>query len=620
MNTSTIRRFTFVSAAVAVALMSTTATLAAPSQRAVEVLSNRGAAANLELPSHARSNSGLRGLLNQNALSAPEVTLTLVDGRTITARLQRIARDDTKAIQSWIGTFDDSPGSVLVLSKVKGVVTGFANYKDEILELAPAVAGGHLLYAVDEARLPKGEVVQTPKVTADTGGTAVSDLGVGTTAAVNNVIQDVLVLYTAATASRYGQATIESKIQSAVQAANQAYLNSQVGITMNLVGMRQATIVEGSTMSATKSTLQSDAGVANLRNQVAADVVMLVSENTDYCGMANLMSTNSTSFAPYAYGVVGSTCLSSQSLAHEAGHVQGLMHDRDNSGTWVPAYPYAYGYRRCVSDGTGFRDIMSYSCTGAPRVLQFSNPNVNYNGYPTGVSYEIDVAHSAENARALNNTAGTVAAFRGSSSVSASPAAPTGLTVKSSAYDKVVLSWTDNASNESGFNLQRSSNGVDYAMIATLGANTIAYTDTNVSAKTSYYYRVNAYNSVGTSAYSNGVNAVTPDAPPPAPPAPTSVAAANNGDGTALVSWTIGSTGATSFEVMRSTYNARKRTWGTPVSAATAPGSVLSILDSTGAGTYRYTVRAVNSGGASAYAGPASVTVTTATTARRAGK
>ncbi len=57
-----------------------------------------------------------------------------------------------------------------------------------------------------------------------------------TTATTTNVVQDVLVLYTAASAARYGQASIESQIQSAVQAANQAYQNSQVGITINIVG------------------------------------------------------------------------------------------------------------------------------------------------------------------------------------------------------------------------------------------------------------------------------------------------------------------------------------------------------------------------------------------------
>ena len=70
---------------------------------------------------------------------------------------------------------------------------------------------------------------------------------------------------------------------------------------------------------------------------------MLVSENSDYCGLANLMTSNSTSFSPYAFGAVYSSCLSNQSLAHELGHQQGLMHDRASSSGWAGVYAYSYG-------------------------------------------------------------------------------------------------------------------------------------------------------------------------------------------------------------------------------------------------------------------------------------
>jgi hypothetical protein len=293
-----------------------------------------------------------------------------------------------------------------------------------------------------------------------------------------------------------------------------------------------------------------------------------------------------------------------------------LMHDRDSSSGWAGVYPYSYGYRRCVSDGTGFRDVMSYSCTGAPRVLEFSNPNVTWNGYASGVSYELDPANSAENARSLNNTAATVAAFRGSTSVGTStpPAAPSGMAVKGAAYNSVSLAWTDNASNETGFKLERSPNGVDFAEIATLGADAKTYADGSVAAKTAYYYRVRAYNSAGVSGYSNAVSVTTPDVPPPPPSAPSSVAALDDKDGTATVAWTASTTSVSSFEVRREKWDTRKLVWGSATTAATVPVSVLSIVDSTGTGQYRYSVRAVNSGGASGYAGPAPVTVTSAST------
>ena len=152
-----------------------------------------------------------------------------------------------------------------------------------------------------------------------------------------------------------------------------------------------------------------------LRNSVGADVVTLISEDSGGCGIAGVMKTVSTAYAPEAFSVVKTSCLSQHSLAHEIGHNMGNRHDRDST-TETGAYPYSYGFRRCATDGTGFRTVMAYSCTGAKRVAWFSNPNVYYNGYATGVAYESNPSQSADNVRSMNNTAATVASFRASSS------------------------------------------------------------------------------------------------------------------------------------------------------------------------------------------------------------
>jgi hypothetical protein len=586
-------------------------------KKGLEMMATRRPAEAGELPRNAKANSGVVGELDVGVMSAAEISLTLADGNVITARLQRSASDAKFNSQSWVGTIDGAEGSVVVLTKAKGVVTGFANYENQILEIQPTAGGKHVLYTVDESKLPKGEPVRAPKLQGDAAVATVADSGIATTTAATSVVQDVLVLYTAATANRYGQASIESQIQSAIQSANQAYQNSLVGITLNLVGMQQSTIVEQSNMDSTVNVLQADSGVARLRDQVGADMVMLVSENSDYCGLANLMTSNSTSFAPYAFGVVYSSCLSNQSLAHELGHQQGLMHDRASSSGWAGVYAYSYGYGRCTSDSTAYRDVMSYPCGSAPRVLLFSNPNVTWNGFPAGISYESDPANSAEAARSLNNTAATVAAFRGGATTAppaSAPAAPTGLGVQSASYNKVSLAWTDNATNESGFKIERSTNGTDFVVISTLAADTRSYTDSSVVAQTTYYFRVQAYNSTGPSAYSSTINVTTPDQPAPPPPPPSSVGATDGKDGTANVYWNADTSSTMSFEVRREKWDTRKLAWGSATTAATVPASVLTFVDSTGAGQYRYSVRAVNTGGASSYTGPAQVTVTSTST------
>lgn len=94
------------------------------------------------------------------------------------------------------------------------------------------------------------------------------------------------------------------------------------------------------------------------------------------------------------------------------------------------------------------------------------------------------------------------------------PDAPSSLSVTNVTSSQVDLSWNDNSNNEDGFYVYRSttsgSTTGDYTRIDTLGINTTSYSDTAVSEKTTYYYRVSAFNSDGESALTNEVNASVP--------------------------------------------------------------------------------------------------------------
>jgi hypothetical protein len=80
------------------------------------------------------------------------------------------------------------------------------------------------------------------------------------------------------------------------------------------------------------------------------------------------------------------------------------------------------------------------------------------------------------------------------------PAAPTSLVTSIQNKNHVRLTWKDNANNESGFRVQRSLDGVNWTLLATVGANTTSYTSGALSRGT-YAFRVCAYNSNGDSAY-----------------------------------------------------------------------------------------------------------------------
>lgn len=85
------------------------------------------------------------------------------------------------------------------------------------------------------------------------------------------------------------------------------------------------------------------------------------------------------------------------------------------------------------------------------------------------------------------------------------PAAPD-ITEVSVSSSSCSISWNDNSNNESGFRLERKTEGGNYSVIAeNIPADTNSYLDTNLISDTVYYYRLLAYNSAGESDYTNEI-------------------------------------------------------------------------------------------------------------------
>jgi hypothetical protein len=98
------------------------------------------------------------------------------------------------------------------------------------------------------------------------------------------------------------------------------------------------------------------------------------------------------------------------------------------------------------------------------------------------------------------------------SAPTAAPAAPTNLAARARSATIIDLTWADNATTETGYLVERSTNGTSFSTVATLAANVTAYADTGLARNRLYYYRVRA--AAGTppvfSAYSNTASARTP--------------------------------------------------------------------------------------------------------------
>jgi hypothetical protein len=85
------------------------------------------------------------------------------------------------------------------------------------------------------------------------------------------------------------------------------------------------------------------------------------------------------------------------------------------------------------------------------------------------------------------------------------PSAPTGLSGIAVSRRQINLSWVDTSANETGFRVERSTNGSTWTQVGTVGVNVRSYAATGLASNTTYSFRVRAYNASGNSAYTSVV-------------------------------------------------------------------------------------------------------------------
>src|SRR5207253_3086653 len=106
-----------------------------------------------------------------------------------------------------------------------------------------------------------------------------------------------------------------------------------------------------------------------------------------------------------------------------------------------------------------------------------------------------------------------------------------------------------NSSNQDSVMIERSSDGLSFAQLGTVGANGTSYPDTGLIPGTTYYYRVRAYHSGVYSAYSDPAGATT--LAPPAAPSNLPATAASSRQ--IHLTWTDNSSHEDGFKLYRST-------------------------------------------------------------------
>jgi hypothetical protein len=193
----------------------------------------------------------------------------------------------------------------------------------------------------------------------------------------------------------------------------------------------------------------------------------------------------------------------------------------------------------------------------------------------------------------------------------ASPAAPTGLSLTVLSTTRIRATWTDGSNNEASFRLERSTDGgatfpTVYSVAAVMGTGgTVGFTNSGLTADTSYTYRVKAVNSLGSSGYAGPQSATTQAAPA----APSGLSAVLASATSIKLSWTDHASNEQGFKLERSTDDGLTWPTVTTVSASAGAGGSRAAT-STGLATgttYTYRVRAYNDTTYSDYAGPVSI-------------
>ncbi len=304
--------------------------------------------------------------------AAEKIEISLPDATSaVASRVGFVRRDEDD--YTWSGRLEGGSGDVVLT--VKGdAVAGSITTPNGAFVIRPEAGGDHRIFLIDESRLPLEIGLPDADETQPTGSDAVAvpDTAGGAL--------DVLIVYTPQARDAAGGTNgIEASIQNSVDWANTAYANSGIAARQHLVHTQLISYSDSGDMSADLTWIrgQMNSGtteVGGLRNTYGADLVALVVDTGQYCGIAYVMTNVSTSFASNAASVTRRACLPS-THAHEVGHNQGCMHDPDNS-SYNGAYNYSFGHRYCFTGG--FRTVMAYSCTGATRIPYFSNPDVYY--------------------------------------------------------------------------------------------------------------------------------------------------------------------------------------------------------------------------------------------------
>ena len=242
------------------------------------------------------------------------------------------------------------------------------------------------------------------------------------------------------------------------------------------------------------------------------------------------------------------------------------------------------GYRveRCQGAGCS-----SFAQIATPSTTTFNDTGLTAS---TSYSYRVRASDAAANLSAFSSTA------TASTPDTTPPTAPSNLTVTAASATQINLSWTASTDNVgvTGYRVERCSGAgcSSFAQIATPTATT--FSDSNLSASTSYSYRVRAADAAGNvSAFSGTATTSTSAVPDTTPPSAPTNLAATAASGTQInLSWAASTdnVGVTGYRVER----CQGAGCATFAQIATPSTTTFNDIGLTASTSYSYRVRATD--------------------------
>jgi fibronectin type 3 domain-containing protein len=246
-------------------------------------------------------------------------------------------------------------------------------------------------------------------------------------------------------------------------------------------------------------------------------------------------------------------------------------------------------------NGTVITTTQSFPITGSFETYQHSALQVHLNAGVNSITQFAVSDHGVSRVDEMTVTPATASV----------PSGPTNLTA-TAATGSVALHWTASSSGSpTSYSVYRGtkSDGEAVAAVGTTNGSTTSFTDTGLKSGTTYYYFVQAFNSVGGSPNSNEISVVPSAGDTTAPSAPTNLAASGTTATSTNLAWTASTdnVGVTGYTVLSG---------GTSV--ATVTGTSYAATGLSPSTTYTFQVKARDAAG---NLSAASNTVTVTTTA-----